>query len=90
MFDEKKGGRDMEDLLNVSEAAQALRVSRHTIRAWTIRKKIAVIKLGRRCLYRRQDLESLIKRSLQPAEEEDQGGEPSGVASRSPFSFRRI
>jgi excisionase family DNA binding protein len=52
----------MFDLLNQKEAAQALRISIHTLRAWTFQRKVPVVKLGRRVLYRKKDLEDMIEK----------------------------
>ncbi len=57
----------MEQLLNLEEAAAALKVSIHTVRAWTFQGKLPVVKLGRRCLYRLADLETFVEENWQPA-----------------------
>jgi excisionase family DNA binding protein len=56
----------MEELLNLQETAKTLRVSIHTIRSWTFQRKLPVVKLGRRCLYRRKDLENFIECNVKP------------------------
>ncbi len=60
----------MTELLNFREGARELKVSIHTLRAWAYQKRIPVVRLGRRCLLRREDLENLINRNLIKAKEE--------------------
>ena len=55
------------DLVDIKEAANLLRVSPHTVRLWTFQKKIPVVKLGRRCLFRKSDLDDFVERNLRPA-----------------------
>jgi excisionase family DNA binding protein len=55
------------DLLNLTEAAEILRLKPSTVRAWVLRRRIPFVKLGRRVLFRRTDLETLIANSLIPA-----------------------
>ena len=50
----------MESLLNLQETAEICRVSVPTLRLWTYRGKLPVVKLGRKCLFRRVDLENFI------------------------------
>jgi excisionase family DNA binding protein len=54
-------------LMNLDEAAALLRLKPSTMRAWVLRRKIPFVKLGRRVLFRRSDLEALIASSLVPA-----------------------
>jgi excisionase family DNA binding protein len=58
------------DLVNVTEAAEILRLRPSTIRAYVLRRRIPYVKLGRRVLFRRNDLESWIATSLVPAHPE--------------------
>jgi excisionase family DNA binding protein len=51
----------MEKLLSITEAAERLGVSRHTLNGWVSKRKISFIKLGRRTLFNPSDLEKLIK-----------------------------
>lgn len=60
----------VDELLSVQEASKILRLSPHTLRAWTFQRRLPVVKLGRRCLYRRQDLETFIEKNLRPARDE--------------------
>jgi len=50
-----------DELLNWQEAAQVLSVKPSTIRAWTRKGRLASIKLGKIVLYRRSDLEAVIR-----------------------------
>jgi excisionase family DNA binding protein len=54
----------MEKLLNLKEVSESLKVSVHTVRLWTYQKKIPVVKLGRRCLYRENDLEKFVEKNV--------------------------
>jgi excisionase family DNA binding protein len=55
------------DLLTIPETAMLLRLKVSTIRAWVLQRKVPHVKLGRRVLLRRSDLESLIDASVVPA-----------------------
>jgi excisionase family DNA binding protein len=57
----------MSDLLNVREGAKELRLSIHTIRAWIFQKRLPVVRLGRRVLLKREDLEKLIEENTYEA-----------------------
>jgi excisionase family DNA binding protein len=59
----------MADLLNLKEGAKELRISIHTMRAWTYQKRIPIVRLGRRILVRRQDLEVFINKNVVEARE---------------------
>jgi excisionase family DNA binding protein len=48
------------ELLSVQEAAERLKISIHTLRAWISQRRIGFIKLGRRVLFRSEDLEAFI------------------------------
>ena len=54
----------MTELLNLREASKELRLSIHTLRAWIYQKRIPFVRLGRRVLLRREDLENLVNESL--------------------------
>jgi excisionase family DNA binding protein len=58
------------DLLNVPEAAEYLHLQPATLRDWILRRRLPVVKLGRRIFFKRQDLEALIESSTIPAHEE--------------------
>ena len=59
----------MLNLLSVEEAAKELKISIHTIRAWTYQKRFPTVKLGRRVLVRREDLESFVNKNVVEAKE---------------------
>jgi excisionase family DNA binding protein len=60
------------DLLNTNEAADSLRISPATVRAWVFQKRIPCVRLGRRVLFRREDLERFVEKCVQPFDEESQ------------------
>lgn len=55
---------ELIELLNLREAAGELRLSIHTVRAWVSQKRIPFVRLGRRILIRRQDLEEIVNENL--------------------------
>jgi excisionase family DNA binding protein len=57
----------MSDLLDVPESAMKLKVSVYTMRAWIFQKRLPVVRLGRRVLLKREDLEKLIEKNTHPA-----------------------
>lgn len=59
----------MPDLIDLREGAKELKLSIHTLRAWTYQKRIPFVRLGRRILLRRQDLESFVNKNLVQAKE---------------------
>jgi excisionase family DNA binding protein len=63
-----------DNLLSLTEAAAALHLKPSTMRAWVLRRKIPFVKLGRRVLFRRSDLEALIATSVVPAHAETANG----------------
>jgi len=63
----------MEELLTLTETAKELRISPFTVRAWVFQRRIPSVKLGRRVLFRRVDLENLVARNLRGAEEKSRG-----------------
>lgn len=54
-------GINMEKLLSVTDAAQRLGISRHTLNGWVSKRKVPFVKLGRRTLFNPIDLERIIK-----------------------------
>ena len=60
----------MPELLNLQEGAKELKLSIHTLRAWIYQKRIPCVRLGRRVLLRREDLEEFVNRNLVNAKEE--------------------
>lgn len=65
------------NLVNLTEAAEMLRLKPSTLRAWVLRRKIPFVKLGRRVLFRRSDIEALIAVSVIPARAVDDSGIPT-------------
>lgn len=57
----------MEKLLTVPEAAQALRVSVNTIRAWVFQRRIPVIRVGRKLVFKESDLIKVVEKGFQDA-----------------------
>ena len=60
----------MAELLNMKEGAKELRISIHTLRSWCYQKRIPVVRLGRRVLLRREDLEELVNKHLIAAKDD--------------------
>jgi len=60
----------MPELLDLREGAKELKLSIHTLRAWTYQKRIPFVRLGRRVLLRREDLEELVKKNVIEAKDE--------------------
>jgi excisionase family DNA binding protein len=60
----------MTELLSLREGSKELKLSIHTLRAWTYQKRIPFVRLGRRVLLRREDLEDLVKKNVIEAKEE--------------------
>jgi excisionase family DNA binding protein len=54
-------------LLTVHEVASMLRVSVPTVRSWTYQRRLPVVKLGRRVLYREDDIRQFIEKGYRPA-----------------------
>lgn len=61
----------MAELLNLREGARELKVSIHTLRSWIYQRKIGCVRLGRRVLLRRQDLEAFISKNLVEAKNQE-------------------
>ncbi len=68
-------------LLNVEGSAKYLGVRKSTIYSWAAQKKIPSVKIGRRLLFDRKDLDGLIEKNKREGEsfldhrESDQGSE---------------
>jgi len=60
----------MLNLLDSKEAAREMKISIHTLRAWTYQKRLPVVKLGRKSLFRREDIESFVSKSIVQAKDE--------------------
>jgi len=65
----------MDELLTINEAAKALRVSVHTLRAWTLHRKIPFVRGGRKVLFKALDLEKLVEDGVQPTHTEGRSGQ---------------
>lgn len=59
--------KKMEKLLTVPEAAEALRVSVNTIRAWVFQRRIPVIRVGRKLVFKESDLIKVVEKGFQDA-----------------------
>lgn len=51
----------MEKLLNVNQVAEILNISPLTIRGMVSRRKLKHLKVGRRCLFRPEDIEAFMR-----------------------------
>jgi excisionase family DNA binding protein len=58
------------ELLTVKQVASELHVSLSTIWNWTREGRVPTVRLGKRVLFRREDLEALVERNLRPAKDE--------------------
>jgi excisionase family DNA binding protein len=54
----------MPELLDLREGAKELRLSIYTLRAWIFQRRIPFVRLGRRVMLRRTDVEKLINDGL--------------------------
>jgi len=59
----------MLNLLSLEEGAKELKISIHTLRSWTYQKRLPIVKLGRRVLMKREDLEAFVNKSVIEASE---------------------
>ncbi len=53
----------MVELVTFEEAAKELRLSIYTLRAWCHQNRMPFIRLGRRVLLRREDLEQFVNKN---------------------------
>ena len=60
----------MTELMDLREGAKELKLSIHTVRAWIYQKRLPHVRLGRRVLLRKTDLEDLVNKSVVEAEKE--------------------
>ena len=58
----------MEKLMTIQETAQMLRISPVTLRLWTYQKRVQSVKLGRRVLFRKTDIDNFINSNLRKKE----------------------
>jgi len=59
----------MPELLNLKEGARELKLSIHTLRAWIYQGRIPFVRLGRRVLLRREDVEEFVSKNVIEAKE---------------------
>ena len=57
-----------QEIMDIREAAEFLKVSTHTLRFWINQKKVPIVKLGGRVLFQKSALESLINENVREAE----------------------
>lgn len=53
----------IEPILSVEETAKAMKVSRHTVRAWYAQGRLKGLKLGRRLMFLEKEIQSFIDRA---------------------------
>jgi len=61
-------------LLTVKESAELLRISPSTLRQWIFKHKITFVRVGRRVLFRRADLEKLVEDGVQTTHTKENSG----------------
>jgi excisionase family DNA binding protein len=54
----------MAELVDLRAGAKELNLSIHTLRAWTYQKRIPFVRLGRRILLRREDIETFVNQNV--------------------------
>jgi excisionase family DNA binding protein len=59
----------MEEVLDIKDVSRILKLSQPTIRMKVYKGELSVIKLGRRVLFKAQDISALIEKSYRPAQE---------------------
>jgi excisionase family DNA binding protein len=57
------------ELLDLREGAKELHLSIHTLRSWIYQKRLPHVRLGRRVLLRKSDLEEFINKGVVEAQE---------------------
>lgn len=60
----------MPQLIDFREGAKELKVSIHTLRGWAHKRRIPYVRLGRRVLLKREDLEAFIDKNVMKAKDE--------------------
>ena len=60
----------LSGLMNVRETAAYLGISTHTVYEWKSTRTLAFVKLGRKLMFRKSDLDAFIERSFVPAQNE--------------------
>jgi excisionase family DNA binding protein len=59
----------MLNLMSLDEVAKELKLSIHTVRAWSFQKRFPIVKLGRRVLVERECLEKFVRGNVIEARE---------------------
>lgn len=59
----------MAELVDLRKASKELSVSIFALRSWVHQRRLPVVRLGRRVLFRREDLEAFVKKNLVEARE---------------------
>ena len=59
----------MTELLDLREGSKQLHLSIFTLRSWVSQRRIPFVRLGRRVLLRKEDLEALVNKNLIEAQE---------------------
>jgi excisionase family DNA binding protein len=54
----------MLHLMSLPECSQEMKISIYTLRSWIYQKRIPIVKLGRRVLIKREDLEEFVNKSV--------------------------
>ncbi len=62
-----EGFMEVEGVLDIKDACRILKISQPNIRQKVYRGEIPFIKLGRRVLFKAQDIAALIEKSYRPA-----------------------
>jgi excisionase family DNA binding protein len=57
-------------LVSLAQAAKELAVSIHGLGRWVAERRISVVRLGRRVLIKREDLDEFIEKNWVPARED--------------------
>ena len=65
----REGGDEVVSLVNIEEAAKTLRVSVQTLRNWIRDGKIGHVRLGRRILFRAEDIEIFVAKGVNEAKQ---------------------
>ena len=61
----------MAELLDLREASRELKVSIYGLRSWIRQRRLPCVRLGRRVLLRREDLEQFVTKNLHEAKDQE-------------------
>jgi excisionase family DNA binding protein len=61
------------ELLSFKEGAKFLGLSPYTLRLWSYQGRFPTVRLGRRVLLKKEDLEALVERNTRPAANRESG-----------------